>query len=391
MNNAVLYASQAIFIMIVSVDITFTGLVGNRYAPYSALATLPFALITLMTALSSIFVPLSVKLFRERASFTVGSCFALLSGLLAFFAIQLESFFIFCVAASFVGIYQAFGQYYRLAAADATPEVRGKGTVVSRIVLFGVIGSLVGPVLLRRLIDTETYGGISQAYLLTSLLASVTLALFVVCYRNRDGEHTRDAGDQEAQLFYPYSYITAVSSSATGYAVMMLTMTAVPIAMVNAGFDIRQSAFVMQAHLIAMFATALASGWLINRVGEYAVIAAGIVFAASCCTILMLASTFGAFLIAMVLVGVGWNFMFVAGTSLVSKSYPFTERFGYQSIAEFTVFGFAAAGALGAGWILNALSWYHVNLMALPLLAVPLSLMLLSVVVTEDKPGITSG
>lgn len=285
-------------------------------------------------------------------------------------------FAVFAIGTAFVGIFQAFSQYYRLAAADFV-EPQEKHKAISAILLAGVVGVFVGPTIFNFFIKGDNLQSISNAYLMTMLMGIMVFLIILFFYHENSEKQEIKQVEHEHSLFLSKAlrqpiYITAVTTNAIGYAVMMFVMTATPIAMTKAHHDIHYSTSVIQLHMIGMFATSFLTGKIISALGEVKVILIGVIFNALCALIMIFFHSVPAFFIALLLLGVGWNFMFISGSSLLVRSYMPQHRYIMQSISEFTTFTFSAIGALSAGWILNTYSWVTINLCILPLLIIPI-------------------
>lgn len=375
-NMTCLFICQTLFIITISVDLTYTGLAGFQLASNKDFATLPYALITLATALTTLFVALLMQYLGRKKAFLVGAVFAILSGLTTYTAIRHNNFAAFAMGTAFVGIFQAFSQYYRLAAADFV-ETQEKHKAISAILLAGVIGVFIGPTIFNLFIQGNDLHSINTAYL-TTMFMGILVFLMILFFYHEDVDQRESKKTEQEQvpfirkaLIQPI-YITAVTTNAIGYAIMMFVMTATPIAMMKAHHDIHYSTSVIQLHMIGMFATSFFTGKIISSLGEINVILMGIVLNVICAVMMIFFNSVPAFFIALFCLGTGWNFMFISGSSLLVRSYRPEHRYIMQSISEFTTFSFSAIGALSAGWILNTYSWVTINICILPLLIIPI-------------------
>lgn len=370
-----LMAAQSLFQCGMSVDLTLTGLVGYRLAPTPVLATVPFAAITLGAAVMSAPASLCVKKWGYRTAFMLGASAATVGGALSAVAIYFGMFFLFAAGTLAVGVYQAFANYYRYAAADDVAADQ-RGRAISTVLAGGVLAAVAGPFLATAAKDmflTEFVG----SYVLVSALA-VGSGLTLLMWRggSRAGQLQLDSDElpDVSQLRFVdiarrSIFLVGVGGTALGYFVMMVLMTAAPIAAVSHHHTITQGAFIVQWHMVGMFAPALVSGWIIGRLGGTVVLCAGIVMSAAGAVIDMSGSTQAQFMVALLFVGVGWNFMYVSGTTFIAGSYAARERTRVQAGAELLTMSGSAVGALSAGALLTALGWTGLNTLVLvPLL-----------------------
>ena len=375
LNLGVVVSAQALYVLIISVDLTLTGLVGYRLAPSHALATLPYALIFVAGTLSATPAALLMARFGRRNGFIVGASCAAAGGLVSVAALTFESFPLFCVGTAFVGAYQGFAVYYKYTAADDAPPHR-RPRVVSYVVGAGVVAAVAGPFLAvaARELLSVAYAG---AYALTSALALASIAVLLGLRSPRPPRADPTSEEPQAPtrplrvvLTQPV-FLVGVFGSAVAYFVMMLLMTAAPIAGALSHHSVEQNAMVIQWHLIGMFAPSLVSGLVVERFGAPRVLLAGTGLAALAATVDVAGASHAHFLVALGGVGVAWNVMHVSGTTMVIRSYRPNERTGAQAAAESTSAVAATMGALGSGVLLDALGWRAVNVVALCALALP--------------------
>ncbi len=376
-NARVLALCQALYTSSVSIDLTLTGLVGYTLADDKALATLPFSLITVAAALTTIFASFLMARIGRRAGFALGAAVGAAGGAISVHAIFAHSFWLFCCGTATVGVFQAFAQYYRLAAADAV-DTQSKSRAISTVLTGGVVAAVLGPALAawsRDWLAPVTFAG---SYALVTLLGLASMALVLVGYRNAApaAEPRAPAQADEgrarplAQIVTQPIFMAALANNAIGYMVMMFVMTATPIAAVACGHTIGDGARIIQWHLVGMFAPSFFAARLIARFGVLRVIGAGIALSAACGAIALTATDLPYFYAALACLGVGWNFMFVGGTTLLSQAYRANERAKTQATSEFTTFACTALASLTAGQLLARFGWAVVNAAIFPALAV---------------------
>lgn len=373
---APLVAAQSLFQCGMSVDLTLTGLVGYRIAPTPALATVPFAAITLGAAVMSAPASFCVRKWGYRKAFLLGASAATLGGILSAGAISFHSFSLFTLGTFAVGVYQGFANYYRYAAADGVPAPQ-RGRAISTVLTGGVVAAVAGPLFATAAKDVLP-AEFAGSYVLVSALAVSSGAILMLWRSDVKADPTElNSEDERAEVRQPRFaeiarrpiFLVGVGGTALGYFTMMLLMTAAPIAAVNRHHTIEQGAFIVQWHMVGMFAPSLFSGRLIRRLGTTTVLSAGIVMSAAASVIDMLGTTQLHFMVALLLVGVGWNFMYVSGTTFIAGSYSRHERARVQASGELLTMSGSAVGALSAGALLSELGWTRINALVLvPLL-----------------------
>ena len=369
----VLAVCQALYTSSVSIDLTLTGLVGYTLADDKALATLPFSLITVAAALTTIFASFLMARIGRRAGFVLGAGVGALGGAVSVWAIFHHDFWAFCAGTATVGVFQAFAQYYRLAAADAV-GLEGKSRAISTVLTGGVVAAVCGPLLAAWSKDWLAPVAFAGSYALVTGLGLASIVLLMLLYRDMApvpaAVASHDAPRPLGEIVRQPIFAAALANNALGYAVMMFVMTATPIAAVACGHSIGDGAAIIQWHLVGMFAPSLFSARLIGRFGVLPVIGAGIVLSALCGVFALRSTDLAHFYAALACLGVGWNFMFVGGSTLLAQSYRPSERARTQATSEFATFACSALGSLFAGQLLARFGWATINAAIFPLLAV---------------------
>ncbi|TDN68995.1 MFS transporter [Paraburkholderia sp. BL10I2N1] len=360
----VLAVCQALYTSSVSIDLTLTGLVGYTLADDKALATLPFSLITIAAALTTIFASFLMARIGRRAGFVVGAAVGAAGGAISVYAIIHHSFWAFCAGTATVGVFQAFAQYYRLAAADAV-GVHAKSRAISTVLAGGVVAAVLGPALAAWSRDWLAPVAFAGSYALVTVFGLASIVLLALLYRDVALPANVAAAVEPARplgrIVRQPIFIAALANNALGYAVMMFVMTATPIAALACGHTIGDGAQIIQWHLVGMFAPSFFSARLIHRFGVLRVIGAGIALSAMCGVLALRSTDLPHFYVALACLGVGWNFMFVGGTTLLSQAYQPSERAKTQAASEFTTFAFSALGSLFAGQLLVRFGWQTIN------------------------------
>ncbi|MGH8080685.1 MAG: MFS transporter [Lysobacter sp.] len=370
-NVFLLAGTQALFQTASVMVMTLSGLVGLRLASDKSMATLPIAMMMVAAAATMIPASMLMQRFGRKAGFMLGTALGCVAGITATSAIWLHSFWLFVFANMLVGGYQGFAQYYRFAAADvASDDFRSRA--ISWVIAGGVVAALAGPNIARV---TQGIGPVPfvASYLALSALSALALlvvtriAIPPVVIAQADGP-----ARPLLEIMRQPVFITALIASSVGYAVMIMVMTATPLAMQMCGQSLGASATVIQWHVLGMFLPSFFTGNLIRRYGVLTIMAAGIALLGGHVAIALTGIEFLNFLSGLVLLGVGWNFLFIGGTALLTEAYQPAERAKTQATHDFLMFGAVSLASFSAGGLLNAWGWQSVNLTVLPFLGVAL-------------------
>ncbi len=365
----VLMLTQALSMSVAPLLVFSGGIVGGDLAPVAGWATLPLALVMVGTAVSVIPVTHLMHRWGRRKVFILGSLLAAGSSIIAALAISIASFWWFCLATIFMGASIAVAQQYRFAAIEAV-SVEDTGKAASRVLLGGLIAAYLGPELVVYGRDLGPMVGLTAsipehrafigAFILLGGVCLLAMLVLVIGYRNH--KPVEGVGHSEGrplrQIFQHPLIWLAIVASAMGYAMMSFMMTATPVNMHKIiGHSLMDTKWVIQSHIMAMFLPSFFSGWLLSRIGHRRMIAVGVLVYVICLGVAYSGHHLMHYWWALVLLGVGWNFLFVGGTALLPLCYRPAERFKVQSINEFVVFGIQAAAALSSGWVVNRYGW----------------------------------
>jgi len=367
----VLFCSQLIFVSGAVLLATIGGIVGAEIAPSRSLATLPLSLMIVGAALTAVPASLLMQRTGRRRGFVFAALLAAAGATTAAYALEAASFALFCTGAASIGAAQAFSQQFRFAAAESVPADR-VSYAVSFILLGSIGGAVLGPEFASRSqsFTPETpYRAGMVAMVGLYLLASTLLALLP----RSEGNAKEDLHEMPRSLTAVVSqplFVVALLAGIVGQGVMTFVMTATPVSMhVMDGHGIQETASVIRAHVIAMYLPSLASAPLIARFGTTRLMVAGV----SAMLLSLGAGLMGQGVVhywwALVLLGIGWNFLYVGGTTLLVRSYRASEKFRAQAVNEFSIFGISALSSLLAGTIVAQLGWSAVLVSCLPLLA----------------------
>lgn len=376
-NVWILMLAQA-FAMCAGPLVVFAGgLIGNQLASDSSLATLPLAAMVLGTALAVYPAASLASKFGRRLVFLGAMAIGMFASILAAFSLHIESFFNFLFAAILIGIVLACIQQFRFAAmesvaADLMP------VAVSRLLVSGILAAYLGPelVIIGQSLHEHTFMG--AFYLLGGCFVAAFL-LILFGYENNQISHK--SGEQTprslSEILFNPGILLAIGSAAVGFAVMSFIMTATPISMYELSyFSLEETKWVIQSHIMAMFIPSLFSGWLVKKLGFSIIIWAGIIIYITCLIIAYWDQTLIHYWSSLILLGVGWNLLFVSGTALLPKMHQVNEAHKVQGINDFIVFSAQAITSLGSGALLMLLGWQGLVWVALPIILIQVVLLL---------------
>jgi MFS family permease len=368
-NVGLLAACQALLMTNNSTLIAINGLAGLALAPRAALATLPVTAWVVGGAIATMPASLHMRRVGRRAGMTAGTAWGIAGALLCAGALWAQSFWLLCFAALVFGVYNAYGQYYRFAAADAAgPDF--KGTAISLVLAGGLVGGIVGPTASRYtvgLLEPRFLG----AYLALIGFAVATLVLLrFIDIPPLPAKVQAAKGRPLAEIAAQPKFIVAVLSGAIGYGVMNFLMTSTPIAMGVCGHPYTDAAFVISSHVVAMFAPSFVTGRLIKTFGVLPVMFAGAVLNFAAIGVALSGIAVTQFWISLVLLGVGWNFLYIGGTALLTETYRPEEMAKAQGANDQVIFIMMAISSFTSGLTVTAAGWERVNLFALPMVAV---------------------
>ena len=378
-NLVLLIVCQGLFLTNNVTFIAINGLVGLSLAPVSWMATLPVMGYVVGAAFSTSIVAKSQNHFGRKISFQLGLLVAVLSALLCAYAALSRNFWLLVTGTFIAGYYSANGQLYRFAAAELTVASQ-RDKAVSWVLAGGILGAVIGPNLAswtRNLFDTAFLG----AYLTLSIagLMGIVVMQFIHFPTEFKTEHSLADGRPLKAILKQPVFMVAVIGAALGYGVMNLLMAATPLAMQICGLPFSDTALVLEWHVIGMFAPGFFTGTLIQRFGALKIMSIGVVLNFICILIALTGTDLRQFLIALFLLGVGWNFLFTGSTSLAMTAYKPDERDKAQAAINFFVFGTMAFTSFGSGALITSKGWSILNLGSLiPVIFTALALLWLS-------------
>ncbi|WP_342630526.1 MFS transporter [Marinobacter alkaliphilus] len=371
LNVWVLVAAQALA-MCTAPFIVFIGSIqGRLLAPAPELATLPVGLVVVGTVLAIKPATWLMERVGRKQVMLLGAVSGVLAGLLGAYASWQSHFTLVCLAAVLGGAGLAVVHQYRFAAMESV-EQNLAGSAAARVLLGGLVAAWLGP-------EVAGLGsGKSESYpflyswvglAVVQALAFVILALGYRAKAERVPETVVGGGRPLREILANPLMWTAISGAAIGYAVMSFIMTATPLSMTEmAGHDLDDAKRVIQLHIMAMYLPSLISGWLTRVVGIPLMMTVGLLAYLACILLAASGISFHHYLWALLLLGVGWNFLFVGGTTLLPQGYQQSERFRVQGLNDMMVFTAQATAALSAGAVLASVGWASLLLVAVPLL-----------------------
>ncbi len=359
-----------------SLLIATSALVGLRLATDKSLATLPLALQFLTSMLTTIPASFLMKAVGRQAGFIVGTLLGLAGAGLAAWAVVGGNFLYFCIAAALIGGFNGFGTYYRFAAADvASADYRSRA--ISYVMAGGVVAAVIGPNLAHW--TSDWLSGIEFAGSYLSLLGIYGLSLAVLLFVRIPAPTTAQAhahGRPLSIVARQPAFLVALAGGALGFGVMALVMTATPLAMHQHAHAFADTAFVIEWHLLGMFAPSFVTGHLIRRFGVLNIMLVGVVLYVACVAVNLAGTDVAHFWAALFLLGVGWNFLFVGGTTLLTETYTEAEKAKAQALNDFAVFTVITLSSLSAGALQHYFGWRTVNLGVVPLIVMILAALL---------------
>ena len=360
------------------VSVLLSGIIGAGMTNINYLATLPTALMIVGTAVGSLFASKIMKMKGRKFGFSLASIINSIFSLVCAYAVLINSFNLFCLSNLAIGLSVSFAQQYRFAATESV-ETSNIPRAISLILLLGIVASLLGANIVSITKDFYmiTYVG---SYLAMSLLTIIPFFFFLF-YQNEKKTEVMEIRSQKTifELLSNKNIQLSILSAGVGYTTMSTLMTATPISMkMMHGFSLFSTGIVLQLHVVGMFLPSLITGDLIKRFGHKKMIYAGIIIMLSTIATHFTFETYYGYMIGLILLGVGWNFLFVTGTSLLVVSYNKEDKFLAQGLNDFVVFSSQSIGALSAGILLFSTSWKTLNLICLPLLILLLLFSLLN-------------
>lgn len=365
---------QALFLSSTSAVITSIALVGKELATYGGFATWPIACQFGSMMGTTYFASMYMKRFGRRVGFVTGALLGIMGALVATHAVFNQNFWLFCAGAALIGSFNAFSHYFRFAAADAA-DVAYRSRAISLVLAGGIVAAVVGPNLANLSVDLFApvrYAGVFSVIIFL-YVAIITIMAFIDIPKPSEAERSA-TGRPLGQIARQPKYAVAVMAGVFGYLVMSFLMTVTPVAMVDqCGYTFGDSAIVIQGHIIGMYLPSFFTGYLIARYGVTNIMAAGALLQLLCILVNVSGIDVWNFRIALFLVGAGWNFLFIGGTTLLTECYVPAEKAKAQGLNDLCIWGMVTMGALVSGTLVQEVGWVMVNYAVSPLVLVMLA------------------
>jgi MFS family permease len=367
-----LFFCQALMNATMVGQVAMGALIGHSLAEDKALATLPMAV--QMTAVMAASIPASFLFarFGRRAGFVLGACLSIAGSLTFAAGVWQGDFVLYCAGAIPAGLGFGIAQHYRFAAAEVAPPAF-RARAIALVMAGGVLSAIFGPELVKHTRELAAPALFLGTYLVIACLPPIVLLLLSIAELPPPPPRPKTRTPLIEILRRP-AFIAAAGSGLVAYGTMNLVMTSTPIEMMLCGFGIDASATVIQIHALLMFAPGFVTGRLIQRFGIRPIIVTGALLSAGCVAASVAGTSFAHFSIALGLLGIGWNFMFVGATALLATSHTPEERVRAQAANDFIVFGTVACTAFLSGAVHAKAGWAMLNLALLPALALALGL-----------------
>ncbi len=364
-NVALLAGCQALLFANNSTVIAVNGLAGYALAADKSLATLPVTGWVFGAAMATLPASLLMKRFGRRAGFYMGTILGVIGACICAAAVTMGDFWLLCLGTIVFGTYNGVAQYYRFAAADASPPDY-KSTAISMVLAGGLVGGLIGPQVSTYTIDflPVRFAG---AYL--SLLVYLAMVMGVLSFLRippPSDEERSGSGRPLSEIAAQPAFIVAVIGAAAGFGVMNFLMVATPLAMSFCQHPYAAAATVISWHIVGMFAPSFFTGSLIKRFGVLQVMFVGVLLLYLCVVIALSGITVAHFWTSLFFLGVGWNFLYIGGTTLLTETYRPQERAKTQGVNDTAIFLTQAVTSIISGWMVSAKGWDLLNYFAVP-------------------------
>jgi len=374
-NIPVLATSQALMMSSMTLILTTAALVGAELTSDQKFATLPVAVIFIAVMCTSIPASLLMERFGRKQGFIFATFFGMSGSALAMYAILISNFWFFVVSMFLIGMFNGFGNYFRFAAADAVDGAL-KSKAISYVLAGGVIAAIVGPnlaILTRDSFDNAPFAASYAALIVMYFLIFISLFFLKLPEQSKSQQDSTKVDEPVRSLkeiVTQKKFIVAVIVGMFGYGVMSFIMTATPLAMQHHNHDFSDVSFTIQWHVLGMYVPSFFTGYLINRFGLNRIMFIGAILGLGCILVGLLGTTSTHFWLALVLLGIGWNFMFIGATTLLTETYSLSEKGKTQAVNDFLIFTTMTIASLSAGALQHQFGWQAVNYGAIPLLLV---------------------
>ena len=383
-NLFLLLSSQVFAFTAATVTVFISGIIGSQLSPIKTLSTLPPSIYVVGTAAATIFAAKIMSIIGRRLGFVFSSVVGSISCLIGAYAIMIESFFIFCIAKFILGATMAFTHQYRFAAAESVEKEKAP-KAISSLLLAGIVAAFLGISLsnyTKNFVSDYLYVGSYLTLAILTLIPSFLLFFFRDTKEVSFESHEENKSRNYLEFLSDPKFLQAITSAAFAYAVMSFLMTATPISMhIVHHLSLEKTGIVLQFHVLAMFLPSLFTGNLIKKFGYSYMMYAGVLFYILTILMSFFEPSFLNYFISLIFLGIGWNFLFISGTSLLVTTYKPEEKFKAQGFNDLLVFSSMAIASLSAGVLISLASWKTVNLFCIPFLI----LIVLSIINADRK------
>ena len=383
-NLFILILSQVFGFTAATVTVFISGIIGSDLSSIKTLSTLPPSIYVVGTAAATIFAAKIMSIIGRRLGFIFASVAGSISCLIGAYAIIIESFFIFCFAKFILGATMAFTHQYRFAAAESVEKEKAP-KAISSLLLAGIVAAFLGIGLAnytKNFVSDYLYVGSYLTLAVLTLIPSFLLFFFKDIREISFVSNKENNSRNYSEFFSDPKFLQAITSAAFAYAVMSFLMTATPISMhIVHQLNLEKTGIVLQFHVLAMFLPSLVTGNLIKKFGYSNMMYLGVLFYFFTILLSFFQPSFLNYFISLIFLGIGWNFLFISGTSLLVTTYKPEEKFKAQGFNDLLVFSCMALASLLAGILISIASWKTVNLFCIPFLI----LIILSIVNADKK------
>ena len=383
-NLFILILSQVFGFTAATVTVFISGIIGSDLSSITTLSTLPPSIYVVGTAAATIFAAKIMSIIGRRLGFIFASVAGSISCLIGAYAIIIESFFIFCFAKFILGATMAFTHQYRFAAAESVEKEKAP-KAISSLLLAGIVAAFLGIGLAnytKNFVSDYLYVGSYLTLAVLTLIPSFLLFFFKDIREISFVSNKENNSRNYSEFFSDPKFLQAITSAAFAYAVMSFLMTATPISMhIVHQLSLEKTGIVLQFHVLAMFLPSLVTGNLIKKFGYSNMMYLGVLFYFFTILLSFFQPSFLNYFISLIFLGIGWNFLFISGTSLLVTTYKPEEKFKAQGFNDLLVFSSMALASLLAGILISIASWKTVNLFCIPFLI----LIILSIVNADKK------
>jgi len=370
-NLWLLILSQIFGFTAANVTVFLSGIIGSEISPIKALATFPPSIYVVGIAISTVFAAKVMSVIGRRLGFVLASIGSSLASLLSAYAILNNNFIIFSLSCFFLGTGMAFIHQYRFAAAESVEKQKAP-KAVSMLLLAGIVSAFIGISLAnstKNLVSDHVYVGSYLALACFTIMPAIILSFYKNTNVQNDEINLNKEVRSYKEFFLDPKFLQAMFSATFGYVVMAFLMTATPISMhFIHNISVDKVGIVIQFHVLGMFLPSLITGNLINKYGPSNIMYAGTFFYLLTIIMSFFEPNFINYLISLILLGIGWNFLYISGTSLLVTTYQDHEKFKAQGFNDLVVFSATAIGSLSAGVLISITSWKVLNLMCIPFL-----------------------